>query len=60
MPTSTDTGRPRPPGIQPKPQRLLFREGRVYFSRDTERQFFFILTVVMAAAALAYRFGWLG
>lgn len=60
MSMSTTTGLNHSPDTRARPRRFVFRDGRVYFSRETERQFFFILTVVMAAAALANRFGWLG
>lgn len=45
--------------VTPHARRFVFRDGRVYFSRDTERRFFFLLTVAAAAAALAHRCGWL-
>ena len=57
---TTETELMTSPGTDPKPRRFAFREGRVYFSRETERQFYFILTVIMAVAALAHRLGWLG
>lgn len=40
-------------------KRIWFPEGRIYFSRDTERRFFFFMTLGMAALGLAVRFGWL-
>jgi hypothetical protein len=46
--------------VAPQARRFVLRDGRVYFSRDTERRFFFLLTLAAAAAALAHRCGWLG
>lgn len=40
-------------------KRIWFPEGRIYFSRDAERRFFFIMTLGMAALGLAVRFGWI-
>lgn len=34
-----------------------FHSGRIYFSREGERYFFFALTVAMAVLGIAVRFG---
>ena len=33
------------------------RDGRIYFSRQTERKLFFILTLVMLVVGILYRLG---
>jgi len=38
-------------------KRIWFPEGRIYFSRDTERRFFFIMTLVMAVFGIAVKLG---
>jgi hypothetical protein len=43
--------------FRPKETFTWFSRGRIYFSRDAERRFFFILTLAMAAFGLAVRFG---
>jgi hypothetical protein len=49
--------------MQGKPQetgkKIWFPEGRIYFSRDTERRFFFIMTLLMAAFGIAVKMGWI-
>lgn len=39
-------------------KRIWFPEGRIYFSREAERRFFFIMTLGMAVFGLAVKFGW--
>ena len=40
----------------PKPERAFMRrDGRIYFSRQTERKLFFILTLVMLVVGILYR-----
>ena len=41
----------------PNATRLHFREGKIYFSRQTERKFFFALTVVMLIVGLCFKLG---
>jgi hypothetical protein len=42
----------------PKPGRAFIRrDGRIYFSRQTERKLFFILTLIMLVLGLLYRLG---
>jgi NADH:ubiquinone oxidoreductase subunit 2 (subunit N) len=36
---------------------LHFREGKIYFSRQTERRFFFALTVMMLILGLCFKLG---
>lgn len=45
---------------QPTAKRVWFPEGRIYFSRDAERRFFFIMTLAMALFGVAVKFGWIG
>jgi hypothetical protein len=43
---------------RPKPERTFMRrDGRIYFSRQTERKLFFILTLVMLVVGVLYRLG---
>jgi len=35
--------------------RLHFRDGKIYFSRQTERRFFFALTVMMLILGLCFK-----
>ena len=45
-------------GIPPQNETLLhFREGKIYFSRQTERRFFFALTVMMLMLGLCFKLG---
>lgn len=48
----------RNPGKTPE-RRLLFENGKIYFGKDTERKFFFALTVIMLACGILYKLGWL-
>ena len=36
---------------------LRFEDGRLYFSKDTERKFFFTLTVIMLVIGACYKLG---
>ncbi len=36
---------------------LHYRNGRLYFSKDTERKFFFVLTVMMLLAGAGFKLG---
>ena len=36
---------------------LRFSKGKMYFSRRNERRFFFILTIIMLAVAIAGKIG---
>lgn len=40
-------------------KKIWFPGGRIYFTRDTERRFFLIMTVAMAVLGIAVRFGWM-
>jgi len=39
-------------------KRVQYKNGKVYFSRETERKFFFILTIVMLLLGLIAKAGW--
>jgi hypothetical protein len=46
--------------IEPTPKpgpAFMRRDGRVYFSRKTERKLFFILTLLMLLLGILYRLG---
>jgi hypothetical protein len=46
------------PGINQTPHKiLLFKDGRLYFSKNTERKFFFALTVVMLLIGGCFKLG---
>jgi len=36
---------------------LHFEDSRIYFSKDTERKFFFILTVIMLLMGAGFKLG---
>jgi len=36
---------------------LHFEDGRLYFSKDTERRFFFALTVIMLVIGACFKLG---
>jgi len=38
-------------------KRLHFKDGRLYFSKDMERKFFFALTVVMLLIGACFKLG---
>jgi len=42
---------------QPVNKIQLFKDGRLYFSKDTERKFFFALTVVMLLIGGCFKLG---
>jgi hypothetical protein len=42
---------------QPLSKLLLFKDGRLYFSKDTERKFFFALTVAMLLIGGCFKLG---
>lgn len=45
---------------EPKPSRWIHSaNGRIYFSREAERRFFFILTIGMAVFGLLVRLDWI-
>lgn len=43
------------PGVR-RPK-LIRQEGRLWFSGKTERQFYFILTIIMMAIGILYKIG---
>ena len=42
---------------QPANKMLHFEDGRLYFSKDTERRFFFALTVLMLLIGACFKMG---
>ncbi|MEA3231340.1 MAG: hypothetical protein U9Q05_06260 [Thermodesulfobacteriota bacterium] len=36
---------------------LIFENGKVYFSKETERKFYFLLTLIMLLAGILYKVG---
>ena len=42
---------------QPANKMLHFEDGRLYFSKDTERRFFFALTVIMLVIGACFKLG---
>lgn len=36
---------------------LMHRDGRLWFTREAERRFYFVLTVMMLAAGILYKMG---
>ena len=42
---------------QPANKLLHFKDGRLYFSKDTERRFFFALTVIMLVIGACFKLG---
>ncbi len=38
-------------------RRLRIEDGRIYFSRDAERKFFFSLTVIMLLLGILFKLG---
>jgi len=49
----------KPQNNMPEKQKVLIQEnGKIYFSRHTERRFFFILTIVMLLAGILFKAGW--
>ena len=44
--------------INQQPNKYLhFKDGRLYFSKDTERKFFFALTVIMLLIGACFKLG---
>lgn len=43
--------------LQRKTGRLRVENGKVYFSRDAERKFFFALSLILCFAGLLYKLG---
>ena len=41
----------------PRNKNVLFQDGRIYFSRDTERQVYFALTVCVSLLAVLSKLG---
>jgi hypothetical protein len=46
-----------PNGNQQDKRILCFENGRIYFSKDTERKFFFALTVIMLVIGACFKLG---
>ena len=45
-------------GINQQANKMLqFKDGRLYFSKDTERKFFFALTVIMLVIGACFKLG---
>jgi hypothetical protein len=42
---------------QPANKMLRYEDGRLYFSKDTERRFFFALTVMMLLVGACFKLG---
>ena len=42
---------------QPANKLLQFKDGRLYFNKDTERKFFFALTVIMLVIGACFKLG---
>jgi hypothetical protein len=38
-------------------RRLWYRDGKIYFSREGERRFFFVLTLVMLGLGISVKLG---
>jgi len=38
---------------------LLFKDGKIYFSRDTERKILFAMTIIMLILFILSELGWL-
>ena len=36
---------------------ICYRDGRFYFTKQTERSFFFVLTIIMLIAGVLYKTG---
>ncbi len=36
---------------------LIFENGKIYFSKETERKFYFLLTLIMLIAGILYKVG---
>ena len=44
-------------GGKPKKKLLILENGKVYFSRDLERNFYFVLAIVLLLAGVMYKIG---
>lgn len=53
-----DDKRNQAQGSEPR-RTLLFKDGRIYFSRETERKLLFGMTVAMLALFILSQCGWL-
>lgn len=42
---------------QMKKSKICYRDGRFYFTKESERTFYFILTIIMLAAGVLYKTG---
>ena len=42
---------------QPDRRKLKFENGKIYFSKDAERKFFFILTLIGLAVGACFKLG---
>ncbi len=38
-------------------KRLRYKDGRLYFTKDAERSFYFVLTLIMLVAGILYKIG---
>ena len=38
---------------------IVIQDGRLWFTREVERRFYFILTLIMLSAGILYKLGWL-
>jgi len=46
-------------GGKPKKKLLIFENGKVYYSRELERNFYFVLAIVLLLSGLMYKIGML-
>jgi len=46
-------------GTQSGKAPIVIRAGRIWFSKEMERRFYFVLTVIMLAVGIFYKLGWL-
>lgn len=42
---------------KPKNPKIICQAGRIYFSRESERRFYFILTLIMLIWGILYKIG---
>lgn len=47
---TNDTKSGRPP--------IVIQAGRLWFTKEMERRFYFVLTVIMLVAGILYKWGW--
>lgn len=38
---------------------LFYKDGKIFFNKKTERNFFFILTIIMLVVGIAFKLGFL-